>query len=110
MRLGAAVIAGVAADTELLAPLRERFKSWQEALMADGLPAASASLIRLASDGLWFVELLHLAPLDEDLRSAVHDQLLAHLSSALAPRGGPASSETPDKGVPGHPGVKARPA
>ena len=61
-RLGAAVIAGVAADTELLEPLRERFAAWQHALVTDGLPPASASLVRLAADGLWFTELLGLAP------------------------------------------------
>jgi AcrR family transcriptional regulator len=93
LRLGAAVIAGVAADTELLEPLRERFAAWQRALVADGIAPASASLIRLAADGLWFTELLSLAPLDEDLRSSVRDELLAHLGSALAPHPPPAPSK-----------------
>ena len=76
-RLGAAVIAGVAADTELLEPLRERFAAWQHALENDGLPAATASLVRLAADGLWFTELLGLAPLDPQLRASVREELLA---------------------------------
>ena len=38
---GAAVIAGVAADTELLEPLRERFAAWQHALETDGLSPAT---------------------------------------------------------------------
>ena len=83
LRLGAAVIAGLAADTELLAPLRERFAAWQDALVADGIAPASASLIRLAADGLWFTELLSFAPLDEGLRSAVRDELLGLLGSSL---------------------------
>jgi AcrR family transcriptional regulator len=91
-RLGAAVIAGVAADTELLEPLRERFAAWQRALVADGISPASASLIRLAADGLWFSELLNLAPLDEGLRSSVHEELVAHLGSSLEPRAARASS------------------
>jgi AcrR family transcriptional regulator len=91
-RLGAAVIAGVAADTELLEPLRERFAAWQRALVADGISPASASLIRLAADGLWFSELLNLAPLDEGLRSSVHEELVAHLGSSLEPRAALASS------------------
>ena len=77
-RLGAAVIAGVAADPELLEPLRERFVAWQHALVADGL---------------WFTELLGLAPLEEDLRSSVRDELLAHLDSALAPHPAPTASQ-----------------
>jgi len=83
-RLGAAVIAGVAADTELLEPLRERFAVWQQALVTDGLSPASASLVRLASDGLWFTELLGLAPLDPGVRSAVRDELVAILDAATA--------------------------
>jgi AcrR family transcriptional regulator len=82
-RLGAAVIAGVAADTELLEPLREQFATWQHALVTDGLPPAGASLVRLAADGLWFTELLGLAPLDEDLRSSVREELLGHLGASL---------------------------
>ncbi len=85
-RLGAAVIAGVAADTELLEPLREHFAAWQHALVTDGLSPASASLIRLAADGLWFTELLGLAPLDVDLRSSVREELLAHLGASLQVR------------------------
>ncbi|MGO9332681.1 MAG: TetR family transcriptional regulator [Acidimicrobiales bacterium] len=92
-RLGAAVIAGVAADPELLEPLRERFVAWQHALVTDGLAPASASLVRLAADGLWFTELLGLAPLEEDLRSSVRDELLAHLDSALAPHAAPTASQ-----------------
>jgi len=102
-RLGAAVIAGVAADTELLEPLRERFAAWQQALVSDGLPPANASLIRLAADGLWFAELLSLAPLDEDLRSSVREELLAHLDSSLDRHPAAACSKARDAGDTGRP-------
>jgi len=98
LRLGAAVIAGLAADTELLAPLRERFAAWQDALAADGIAPASASLIRLAADGLWFTELLSFAPLDEGLRSAVRDELLGLLGSSLEEQVAPAASSARRKG------------
>jgi hypothetical protein len=94
-RLGAAVIAGVAADTELLEPLRERFAVWQRSLVTDDLPPATASLVRLAADGLWFTELLGLAPLDRTLRSSVRDELLAMLDPPAedpSPGSGPTSS------------------
>ena len=97
------MIAGVAADTELLEPLREHFATWQQALVTDGLPPASASLVRLAADGLWFTELLGLAPLDEGLRSSVRGELLAHLGASLqrqqaaAPRKARAGRSLPEK-------------
>lgn len=81
-RLGAAVIAGVAADTELLEPLRRRFAAWQRALEHDGLPPAVATFVRLAADGVWFSDLLGLAPLAPALRSAVHAELLEALEQA----------------------------
>jgi AcrR family transcriptional regulator len=109
-RLGAAVIAGVAADTELLQPLRERFAAWQHALVADGLPPASASLVRLAADGLWFTELLSLAPLDADLRSLVRDELLAQLESSLTPHPAPASSKAGNRSSTGRPLRKRYPS
>ena len=79
------MIAGVAADTELLEPLRERFAVWQHALVTDGLPPAVASLVRLAADGLWFTELLGLAPLDHELRSSVRGELLGLVDSPAPP-------------------------
>ncbi len=80
------MIAGVAADTELLEPLRERFAGWQHSLETDGVPPATASLVRLAADGLWFTELLGLAPLGGRLRSSVRDELLALLAAPPDPR------------------------
>jgi len=100
-RLGAAVIAGVAADTELLEPLRARFAAWQQALETDGLHPASASLVRLAADGLWFTELLRLAPLDDDTRAAVRNALLLLIDSSLVT---PPTCET----APVEPGHHAR--
>jgi len=78
--------------------------------VADGIAPASASLIRLAADGLWFTELLSLAPLDEDLRSSVRDELLAHLGSALAPQTAPAPSKARDEHVAGRPVRKRNPS
>ena len=53
-------LAAAAHQPELLAPLRAAILSWQERLEADGLSPVSASLIRLATDGLWFGDVLHL--------------------------------------------------
>ncbi len=75
-RLGAAVIAGVAADPALLSELQERFEVWQQRIEDDGLPAATATLVRLAADGLWLVELFGLAPPQPGLRVMIGEALL----------------------------------
>jgi AcrR family transcriptional regulator len=83
-RLGGALLAGMASDPELLAPLRDRFAAWQAALEADGLPPAVATLVRLCADGLWLADLLELAPVRGELRADVGRELAA-LIEASAP-------------------------
>jgi AcrR family transcriptional regulator len=62
-RLGAAVIAAAAAQPALLIPLQEAADRWQARLEDDGLDPTVATMVRLASDGLWLCELFGLAPL-----------------------------------------------
>jgi AcrR family transcriptional regulator len=81
-RLGGALLAGVASDPELLAPLRDRFSAWQEAIEADGLPAEIATAVRLCSDGLWLSDLFELAPVGGALRERVGDLLLSMIDDA----------------------------
>ena len=65
------LIAAIATNPELLKPLREHFAQWQEQTVQDGLPAAFATIIRLAIDGLWFADLFNLAPPQGELRAEV---------------------------------------
>ncbi|MGH9298737.1 MAG: TetR/AcrR family transcriptional regulator, partial [Acidimicrobiales bacterium] len=74
-RLGGALLAGVASDPELLAPLRDRFSSWQAAVEADGLGGDIATIVRLTADGLWLGDLFELAPVTGELRRAVGKRL-----------------------------------
>jgi AcrR family transcriptional regulator len=74
-RLGGALLAGVAADPELLAPLRERFDAWQRAVEHDGLAPGVGSLVRLAADGLWLSDLFDLAPLQDKERERIAKHL-----------------------------------
>lgn len=89
-RLGAAVIAGVAADADLLEPLRRRFAAWQAAIAADGLPAGVTTAVRLAADGLWIASLLELAPIEGEARAAVHSELRRLVDEAVAAATSPA--------------------
>lgn len=75
--LQAGLLAAVAANPALLAPLRACFADRQRQIEDDGLDPARATLIRLAADGLWLGELLGLAPPAGPLRERTLAALLA---------------------------------
>lgn len=77
--------AALANNLDLLEPLRQRYANWQDAVERDGVPPASATLARLAADGLWFAELLGLAPPTGALREEV---VRAMLDLGRPPGGG----------------------
>jgi AcrR family transcriptional regulator len=70
-RAGAAVLAAMASEPQLLEPLRTSFDRWQERLVTDGVDPVRATVARLAADGIWLVELFGFAPLSEPLRGQV---------------------------------------
>jgi AcrR family transcriptional regulator len=65
------LIAAIATNPGLLAPLQQHFALWQEQAVHDGLSPALATLLRLAIDGLWFADLFQLAPPEGELRKEV---------------------------------------
>lgn len=71
-----ALLAAVANNPSLLEPLRAQYASWQARTEHDGVPAARATIIRLALDGLWFADLLDLAPPTGALREQLITELL----------------------------------
>lgn len=73
----AGMIAAVAGDHALLKRFRDEFALWQAQFENDGIDPATATLVRLAADGLFFVDMLGLAPPKGDLRKEVLAQLLA---------------------------------
>jgi len=73
--LSAGVAAAVAQNPAQLEPLREAYTRWQARLESDGIDRVDATIVRLATDGLWVAELLELPPLGPDLRRAVLDRL-----------------------------------
>lgn len=70
-RAGAAVLAAMACEPQLLEPLRRSFDRWQARLVDDGVDPVRATVARLAADGMWLVDLFGFAPLAEPLRSQV---------------------------------------
>lgn len=70
------LLAAVAHDPSLLAPLQAHYDDWVERLAEDGLPGVDAHVVRLAADGLWAADLFGLAPPDPELRARIRVRLL----------------------------------
>lgn len=70
-RLGAALLAAAAAEPELLVPLQEAADGWQARLVDDGLDPTTATVVRMACDGLWLCDLFGLASPRGSLRADV---------------------------------------
>lgn len=69
------LFAAVANDPALLDPLRERYGALQERAENDGVDPALATIARLASDGLWFLELFDIPAVEGELRERVFEAL-----------------------------------
>ncbi len=74
--LTAGLFAAAATNPALLAPMHAAFARWQRRAEADGLDPALATLVRLATDGLWFADLFGAAPPSGAARERVQDALL----------------------------------
>jgi AcrR family transcriptional regulator len=84
----AALLAAVAIDPSLLAPLQEQYARWQAQAESDGIDPALATVIRLALDGLWMADLFGLAPPQDGLRErviAALERLAVEGSATAAP-------------------------
>jgi AcrR family transcriptional regulator len=77
LQVSAGLLVGVAEDPTLLDPLRRSFQDGQRWAERDGIDPAVATLVRLAADGLFFVELLGFAPAEGALRKRVLEALLS---------------------------------
>ncbi len=75
--LTGALLAAIGSDPALLAPMRERFAAWQLQAEADGIDPTLATLLRLATDGLWFTDLFGLAPPPPGARTQLLERMLA---------------------------------
>ena len=70
-----ALLVAVAGDPRGLEGVRKRYAAWQDRVLADAPDGVDATLVRLAADGLWFADLLGLAPPTGRLRRAVTARL-----------------------------------
>jgi AcrR family transcriptional regulator len=74
--ISAAMIPAAACDPALLEPLRDMYERWQQKLDEDLGDRGTSTLIRLALDGLWLVDLLKLSPPQRARRDELFSLLL----------------------------------
>ncbi len=72
-----AVLAAIGTDPEYLDPLRNRLAQWQARLESDGIDPVTASIVRLAIDGLVVGRLLKVPVPEDELRERVIEKLLS---------------------------------
>lgn len=70
------LLAAIAVNPELLAPMQARYQSWQERFAAGRADPTLNTIIRLALDGLWVSQMFRLAPPDAELRHQILKRLL----------------------------------
>jgi AcrR family transcriptional regulator len=71
------LIAAIATNPQLLEPLREHYDLWQKQAENDNLPPTTATILRLAVDGLWLADMLGFAPPKGKFREEVIHAMLA---------------------------------
>lgn len=76
LRISAGIIAAVATNVQLLAPLRRAYDGWRRRLGEDGIDPVVAEIVRYAADGLWFSTVFDLAPAATSLRRRIFERLL----------------------------------
>lgn len=83
-RMSSGLLAAVATNPSLLAPMQEAFQEWVDLLEKDGIDPILATIVRLAIDGLWMVELFGLAPPQQDRREKILKALDALIDMTLS--------------------------
>jgi AcrR family transcriptional regulator len=76
------LLAALIAEPAVLEVVRERYRDWQREVVAATGDPVEATVARLATDGLWFADLLGFAPPRGELR----ERVLARLLELARPR------------------------
>lgn len=77
LEVNAGMLAAMTTDPELLEPAQRWAKDFQTRLEQDGLDPILTTLIRLATDGLWYNDMFGLTSLSQEAKSALQQRLMA---------------------------------
>jgi AcrR family transcriptional regulator len=72
-----ALLAAAGTDPQYLEPFRKRLREWQARLENDGIDPVTATIVRMAIDGICLDELLGMPGPNEELRQRVLEKLIA---------------------------------
>ena len=71
------MLAGMIEEPRVLEATRERQAGWMERMLAGAADPVDAWLVRLAADGLWYSDLLGIAPPQGEDRRRLIERLVA---------------------------------
>ncbi|SDL88559.1 DNA-binding transcriptional regulator, AcrR family [Sediminibacillus halophilus] len=74
--MNAGLLAAKAVNEKLLDPIRELYAEWQQEIEEDGIDPVKATIIRLASDGIWLAELFDIYHIEPEKKEEVYKTLL----------------------------------
>ncbi|EAA0320729.1 TPA: TetR family transcriptional regulator [Listeria monocytogenes] len=74
--LNSALMAAMFINPDLLDEFRQRYDILHTKLITDGIDPVKITITRLSIDGLWFSEIFGMAPLNEELKTQVFDELI----------------------------------
>jgi AcrR family transcriptional regulator len=72
----AGLLAALTAKPKLMEELYENFGSWQANIENDGIDTVDATIIRLATDGFWFLNLFGFQIINDDTKEKVIERLM----------------------------------
>ena len=70
------LMAAKAVNEELLDPIRELYVKWQSAIENEGIDPIEATIIRLATDGMWLAEIFDLYHIDDETKEKINQRLI----------------------------------
>ncbi|MER2089395.1 TetR/AcrR family transcriptional regulator [Sporosarcina sp. JAI121] len=71
----AGLLAAKAINPLLLNPIHEVYAEWQHEIENDGLDPIQATIIRLATDGIWLADLFGINPIDQGSKDLIYETL-----------------------------------
>ncbi|WP_182199745.1 TetR/AcrR family transcriptional regulator [Paraliobacillus salinarum] len=74
--MNAGLLAAKAVNADLLDPIRNLYEEWQEHIENEGIDPMKATIIRLATDGIWLAELFDIYHIEEKKKQEVYKVLL----------------------------------
>ncbi|EAH0549520.1 TetR/AcrR family transcriptional regulator, partial [Listeria monocytogenes] len=74
--LSSALMAAMFINPDLLDDYKQKYDILHTKLLNDGIDPLKITMARLLIDGLWFSEIFEIAPLNEEVKKQIFDELI----------------------------------